>query len=264
MIWASFDVDLPDDDDFIALEQENPAWPWWWMRLLQFAKRSNQKGLVLKADGRPVTALSLAMTHHRDRRKQEAWQEFLDFACDLGLLAEEEGCLRIVDWRRWHRSPSDEPEAVRERVARHRAEKSKRDKRDKRDVTDVTKGNACNDTEQSIAIAEHPPQETLQQDQGGGMALNNGSLKAAAEQVLMVISPGGLSSSLRQKLSQFLAIDTYTGRQKLEALQVGLSEVKLELETVGGTRIRAPDHLVVKRAQLALGRPAPANEEMFF
>lgn len=262
MIWASFDVDLPDDDDFIALEQENPAWPWWWMRLLQFAKRSNQKGLVLKADGRPVTALSLAMTHHRDRRKQEAWQEFLDFACDLGLLAEEEGCLRIVDWRRWHRSPSDQAEATRERK---RAERDRKKQAvTSEDVTSVTTGHARHDTEQSIAIAEHPPQETLQQDQGGGMALNNGSLKAAAEQVLMVVSPGGLSSSLHQKLSQFLAIDTYTGRQKLEALQVGLSEVKLELETVGGTRIRAPDHLVVKRAQLALGRPAPANEEMFF
>lgn len=154
-LFASFDLELPDDPDFLALEGLNPAWPWWFFRLVQAAKRYNCKGLVCNAGGRPLRARDLAIVHHRSVQREQDWAEMIDACVSLGLLEDEGGVYRITNWRRWHRSPSDEPEATRarkqesrDRQARHEASR------------EVTNGHGCHETEQSRAEhsrAEHAP-----------------------------------------------------------------------------------------------------------
>lgn len=145
MLFATLDVDLPEDPLFIALEAAGEPWPWWWMRLIQVAKRHNRRGRLCHFDGRPLTARDLALVHHRNIQRTEEWEQMLETCLGLGLLAQDDdGAYRIADWRRWHRSPSDDPEAIRERVSRHRAKSNA-------DVTPVTTCNGCNDTEQSRA-----------------------------------------------------------------------------------------------------------------
>lgn len=164
MLYAHFDVDLLDDPTFIALEGHCPAWPWWWMRIVQAAKRHNRRGRVCQADGRPFTARDLALVHHRDIQRAEEWGLMLETCLGLDLLVQDEdGAYRIADWRRWHRSPSDDPDAIRDRVAKHRLG------RDTSPVTScngaVTGGNGCNESAseqlQSSFIAEQQQQQSI-------------------------------------------------------------------------------------------------------
>jgi hypothetical protein len=136
-IYAPFDIEILDDPSYLALEAQNPAWPWWWLRIVQVAKRHNRRGRVCQADGRPMQARDLAIVHHRSVQREQEWAEMLQACCDLGLLEHVDGTYQITDWRRWHRAPSDEPEAIRDRVAKHRSS---------RDARDVTKSNGCNET----------------------------------------------------------------------------------------------------------------------
>ena len=259
MIWAALDLDILDDPAFIELEDEVPGAFWLWCRILQQAKRVNQHGLVLRADGRPLTAKDLRRIH--PAASLDTWEGLVDRCVELELLEFRDGIYQIADWRRWHRSPSDDREQVAARVRRHRA---------KNRVTtpsevcneDVTTRNESNDTEQSRAEHISTPNPKCNE---GGEQLSNGRLEGAAERIVLQLTPGGMTSALRKKLRAFLAAPDYTSQSKLEALSVGLAEVRSELESAGSAQIRAPDHLLLTRAQANLLRPAsPTEDEMFF
>lgn len=113
--------------DLTALALENPAWPWWFLRILQLAFRAEAGGRLVTAAGRALTAKDLAVVHERDRDREPDWQAFLGCACELGLLSRQKnGLYRVARWRRWCPYPSDAPEATRERTARHRQSKRER------------------------------------------------------------------------------------------------------------------------------------------
>ena len=81
----------------------------------------------------------------------------LETCMGLGLLVQDDdGAYRIADWRRWHRSPSDDPEETRTRKALQRDRQRGHDL--SRGVTSghdlsrgVTTRHGCHDTEQSRA-----------------------------------------------------------------------------------------------------------------
>jgi len=117
------------------------------MRIVQAAKRHNRRGRVCQADGRPFTARDLALVHHRDIQRAEEWGLMLETCLGLGLLAQDDdGAYRIADWRRWHRSPSDDPEETRTRKALQRERQ-----RGNGSSRGVTSGHESHDTEQSRA-----------------------------------------------------------------------------------------------------------------
>jgi hypothetical protein len=172
-IWVTFDIEILDDPSFVALASANPEYPWRWMRIIQFAKRANEKGRVLRADGLPVTARDLALTHDRNTSTEELWRDLLATCVEEGLLIEEDGIYRVYDWRRWHRKPSDMPDAVAERVRRHRQNGG---------VTGryVTPGNECNASEQSRAEQR---QSRAEQQQSMRAHAREGLAAAAAADV---------------------------------------------------------------------------------
>lgn len=159
MLWAALDLDILEDPAFVELEDEVPGAFWLWVRVLQQAKRVNQGGLVLRADGRPLTARDLYRIHRT--ASLETWEGLLDRCVELELLSLRDGIYRVMDWRRWHRSPSDMPDQVAARVAQHRARQRAQQACNgapEPPVTPcnesndpVTTCNECNDTEQSRA-----------------------------------------------------------------------------------------------------------------
>jgi len=211
MLFATLDVDLPDDPLFIALESAGEPWPWWWIRLIQIAKRHNRRGRLCHSDGRPLVARDMALVHHRSIQRTEEWQRMLDTCLDLGLLAQDDdGAYRIADWKRWHRSPSDDPEAIRERVSRHRA-------RSHEDVTPVTTCNGCNDTEQSRA---EQSRDRAEQQQSMGHELAAAADVAVAPETELGPTPEPL----------------YTGRPgptSLEALRPAIGQAMQDLGLMG-------------------------------
>lgn len=246
-IFAKLDCDLLDDPAFVPLILENEAYALWWLRLVVLAKRINCRGQVLCGDGKPARARDLAIAQHRDRRREADWQVFLDLCCELGLLVEEDGVFRIVDWRRWHGKPSDDADEIRQRVNRHR------ERQRAGDVTPCNASNACNATEQSReeqSRAEQPPPR----DPPTPTPEHTPPLVVAAEGILLGLTPGGLSRDVRRKLNDFLEVPNYTGPVKLAALEQGVAEARAAVESQGVAKIRAPDHLALKQASLALGQ----------
>lgn len=147
MLFATLDVDIPEDPLFIALEAAGEPWPWWWMRLIQVAKRHNRRGRLCHFDGRPLGARDLALVHHRTLQRAEEWEQMLETCLGLGLLVQDDdGAYRIADWKRWHRSPSDDPEETRARKAMQRERQRRNDQ-----SRCVTSGHESHDTEQSRA-----------------------------------------------------------------------------------------------------------------
>jgi hypothetical protein len=190
-IWVTFDIEILDDPSFVALASANPEYPWRWMRIIQFAKRANEKGRVLRADGLPVTARDLALTHDRNTSTEELWRDLLATCVEEGLLIEEDGIYRVYDWRRWHRKPSDMPDAVAERVRRHRQNGG---------VTGryVTPGNECNASEQSRAEQR---QSRAEQQQSMRAHAREGLAAAAAADVA-VAPEDDLGDELRPAIAQ--------------------------------------------------------------
>lgn len=161
MLYVMFDIEILDEPAFLDLADTDPGHPWRYLRLVQIAKRANEKGRVLSPNGIPLDARSLSRVHEGRGVSPEVWEQFLAQCLNLSLLAWDDlaGCYQVTNWRRWHRPPSSEPEAVAERVARHRerrktAQQSQSDDNGK-DVTtcneSVTNCNGCNDSEQSRA-----------------------------------------------------------------------------------------------------------------
>lgn len=154
-LFATLDVEWPEDYCYKVLYDQARHWPLYFERIVCWAKRANDKGRVLRSDGAPMDANSMAyLADGKDPSYAIEWAEFLKQAVSLGLLNCSDGCYQIAHWKRWHRSPSDEPELVRERVARHRE-----NVRSQSQAT-VTKCNECNDTEQSRAEQSIAEQST--------------------------------------------------------------------------------------------------------
>jgi hypothetical protein len=186
MLFATLDVDLPDDPLFIALESAGEQWPWWWIRLIQIAKRHNRRGRLCHSDGRPLAARDLALVHHRTLQRAEEWGQMLETCLGLGLLVQDDdGAYRIADWKRWHRSPSDDPEETRTRKALQRERQRSHDL--SRGVTSghdlsrgVTSGHESHDTEQSRAEQR---QSRAEQQQSMRAHAREGLAAAAAADV---------------------------------------------------------------------------------
>jgi len=174
MLFATLDVDLPDDPLFIALESAGEPWPWWWIRLIQIAKRHNRRGRLCHSDGRPLVARDMALVHHRTLNRAEEWGQMLETCLSLGLLAQDDdGAYRIADWKRWHRSPSDDPEETRTRKALQRERQ-----RGNGSSRGVTSGHESHDTEQSRAEQRQSRAEQQQSMRAGareGLAAAAGS-----------------------------------------------------------------------------------------
>jgi hypothetical protein len=223
-LWVPFDIEILDDPPFVALAAADPAHPWRWMRVVQFAKRANEKGRVLRADGRPVTTRDLALAHDRTTATEGTWQDLVARCLDEGLLVEEDGALCVRDWRRWHRKPSDYPEATAERKARSRRGDPSRD---------VTPGHACHASEHSRAEhsraehsrAEHSIAETEQQQQQSIRAHAREGLAAAAD---VAIAPDADLGPTPEPL--------YTGRPgptSLDALRPAIGQAMQDLGLMG-------------------------------
>ena len=182
-LFATLDIDLPEDPAYIDLYDAHPGHPWRMIRLVSLAKRANQRGRILRTDGVPLDARALARIHDgRGSELVELWESFLALCIKLGLLLwnQDDACYQIRHWRRGHRSESDMPEARRERKRRSRdrevrqaprrpVEPPPRDNTPREPVQDsipadpprdMAQCHGCHDTEQSIAehsrdIAEH-------------------------------------------------------------------------------------------------------------
>lgn len=122
MLWASIDVDLIDDPTFLELCQEDGSNFTRFLRLVQVAKRAQTDGQIVLTDGRPATAKAIALIH---REPADVWERFFALCVSLELIEwnDKQGCWEIIDWRRWHRSPSDFKESVKVRVDRYRQRK---------------------------------------------------------------------------------------------------------------------------------------------
>lgn len=141
MLWSRLDTDLIKDPDFIALEDLQPGALWLFVHCLTFARVENHAGKILYR-GRHVGPIELSRVANRTREDCEA---FFKLSLSLGIIEHDPdtGIYSVADWKRWHEPPSGSPEAVRERVRKHR---------EKTRVTDVTACNVVTDvTTQSIA-----------------------------------------------------------------------------------------------------------------
>jgi hypothetical protein len=249
-LWVLFDIELLDDPPFVALSTADPAHPWRWMRIIQFAKRANEKGRVLRADGRPVTARDLALAHDRTTATEDAWQDLLTRCLDEGLLVEEDGALCVRDWRRWHRKPSDYPEATAERKARSRRGDPSRD---------VTPGHACHASEaEAEAEAEAPPYSPPAGGPAGagtGLVLvpsPNGK-RSWVNDVIATLAehlPGDLCSKERQDIARIAEtgkrVDA-TPERSMQAIRQYATEVAYEIQCPG-CDIRYPRRVALERA----------------
>ena len=253
-LWVLFDIEILDDPPFVALAAADPAHPWRWMRIIQFAKRANEKGRVLRADGRPVTTRDLALAHDRTTATEDAWQDLVAKCLEEGLLVDEEGTLSVRDWRRWHRKPSDMPDAVAERVSKHRRERG--------GVTAryVTPGNTCNASEaEAVAVAEAiPPCSPPAGDGAGaggslsGTPSQNGKRNwaQAATEALAEHLPGSLSTQERQALARISETGGRVGappERAIEAIRTHAYSVAYETQ-FPDHGIRFPRRVALERA----------------
>lgn len=151
MIYAKLDVEWFEDPAYYDLRDADRLHPERFLRCVAWAKRCNSGGLILRSDGIPLDARAMARIHDGPGPSStRTWESFLELCQEIGLLVLSEGGWKIVHWKRWHSSPSDSAENVRERVARHREARKAKNKA-KKAVPFVTNCNECNETEQSIA-----------------------------------------------------------------------------------------------------------------
>ncbi len=123
MIFATLDVDIFDDPSITELMDIDEVYFAMLIRCVCLAKKANMGGAIL-CDGTPFSAASLARIHHgRGQQFLSLWETFLGHCVDFGLLALSNGTWFVLNWRKWHRKPSDESGKISERVARHRSNK---------------------------------------------------------------------------------------------------------------------------------------------
>jgi hypothetical protein len=92
-----------------------------WIALLTLASRSEERGFIFENDE--------DIADYCDFNIKNDWLYFRDKLVAKGLIDLVEGGLQITNWEKCqtydNRKPSDQPEAVKERVSRHRANKKK-------------------------------------------------------------------------------------------------------------------------------------------
>jgi hypothetical protein len=147
--------------------------PW----LFAFAKKVDDDGR-LSVDGHPAEPVDIAYGMPCITTKEV--ERGLAELEDIGVLTrDDDGALRFTSWdrRSGHAKPSDEPDAVRQRVAKHRARRKHGDVTP-RNASDVTPGNGG---ELELEIEQEIEQE---REQDGNAAHTRDGDSIAAEKTL--------------------------------------------------------------------------------
>jgi hypothetical protein len=112
--WFKLHHEMPDD---IKLRKFTPEEKWAWVALLCLASKSPERGVV--------AAESEDIADYCEFKTNQDWLYYRDKLIIKGMIEiNADGNIEIVHWiDRQHEKPSDRPEAVKERVARHRAKK---------------------------------------------------------------------------------------------------------------------------------------------
>ncbi len=159
LLFLRLDLEWFEDPCYLDLRDAHPGHPDRFMRCLVWAKRANEKGRIMRADGIPldVRAMARIAEGRADQESIRLWTDFLKLAQELGIIriCHESGSFQIANWSRWHRSPSDEPERVRDRVNKHRAKKTS--EQTGCNVTDVTTQSRAEQSRAEQSRAEHGP-----------------------------------------------------------------------------------------------------------
>jgi DnaD/phage-associated family protein len=95
-----------------------------WITVMCLAAESSKRGYLLLAPGLPLTLEDIALETNKPIEVVEA--AFVKFqALKMVDLREEDNCYYLINFdKRQRKKPSDEPEAVNERVRRHRQKKA--------------------------------------------------------------------------------------------------------------------------------------------
>lgn len=114
MTWFKLYHDLPSDINFRKFTAQEK---WAWVTLLCLASKAKQRGVIVAQDS--------DIADYCDFTTTQDWLYYRDKLIARGLVEiTPAGNLKICNWEeRQARKPSDEPEAVKARVSRHRAKK---------------------------------------------------------------------------------------------------------------------------------------------
>lgn len=112
--WFKLYHDMPDD---VKLRRFTPQEKWAWVALLCLASKSKKRGIV--------TADHDDIADYCEFNCTQDWLYFRDKLIAKGMIEiNPSGNISITHWDdRQQRKPSDKPEAIRERVAKHRTKK---------------------------------------------------------------------------------------------------------------------------------------------
>ncbi len=274
MLYATLDIDWMDDPTYYALHDVDPAHVLRFLRCIVWAKRANCKGRIIRVDGAPIQIREMARLHDGPGAEYiSRWENFISIALDVGLLATDLDyeCYCIADWRRWHRSPSDEPEAIRERVAKHRQRKASLGCNES-----VTTCNGCNDTEQSRAeqskaeqIPPNPPGENGgafgSRSENKNESNSSPSEPPFATRVQEIIGVKPTKRELKQA-RELLKTALPAGWTEPGWRRAIIDELKRQVQAVAddlsaGKPIAAPTAIAIARAKVQLQRAARCPEE---
>ena len=139
--WFRLYHDMPNDR---KLRKFSPQQKWAWVVLLCLASDSKERGFVDTGDEEDLA-------DYCGFESTQDFQFFLDKLRQKGMIEPFPGRLKITHWEdRQYEKPSDKPEAIKARVAKHRAKK----KAQKEGVT-VTPCNAL----QTLSNADETPKK---------------------------------------------------------------------------------------------------------
>ena len=123
-VWAKLFTDLLDEPKFRRRSNDER---WAWVATILCATDSPERGVLLTAPGVPMSIEELADAAHV---AEKAMRGYVERWQTLGMLVvREDGAMSLPHYepRQRPHSPSDEPEAVRERVSRHRERRRNED-----------------------------------------------------------------------------------------------------------------------------------------
>lgn len=114
MTWFRLYHDLPNDR---KLRKFTPQQKWAWVVLLCLASESKERGFIDNSDEDDLA-------DYCGFESTQDFQYFLDKLRQKDMIEPTEGRIRITHWEdRQYEKPSDKPEAIKARVAKHRAKK---------------------------------------------------------------------------------------------------------------------------------------------
>jgi hypothetical protein len=115
MTWFKLHHELPGD---YKLSKFSSQQKWAWIVLLCLASSSKERGTIPTTDQEGIA-------EHCDFESLQDFQFFLDKLRQKGMIEPVEGGIKITNWADRQRvKPSDEPEAVKARVDKHRGKSS--------------------------------------------------------------------------------------------------------------------------------------------